>query len=137
MSQLLEGLEGVVCQMDDILVFGATQVEHDTRLMVVLDRLHKAGLTLNTKCVFLKRVVKFLGQFIDSSDVRLYPEKVTALKHLAEPQNTAEVRCFNGLVTHLGKYIPNPSEKAKLLRDLLSKDSAWYWGPQQRKAFND
>ena len=32
MSELLSGLEGVLCQMDDILVFGKDQSEHDTRL---------------------------------------------------------------------------------------------------------
>jgi len=32
MSRILEGLEGVVCQIDDILVFGKDQEQHDRRL---------------------------------------------------------------------------------------------------------
>ena len=42
MSRILEGLEGVVCQIDDILVFGKDQEEHDRRLYQVLKRLESA-----------------------------------------------------------------------------------------------
>ena len=30
MSQIFTGLEGVVCQMDDVLVFGINKTEHDS-----------------------------------------------------------------------------------------------------------
>lgn len=46
MSQVLEGLEGVICQMDDILVYARTQTLHDERLHAVLKRLEVAGVTL-------------------------------------------------------------------------------------------
>ena len=36
MSEILTDLPGVVCQMDDILVFGETQDEHDKHLKAVL-----------------------------------------------------------------------------------------------------
>ena len=39
MYQVLEGLEGVVCQVDDILVYGDSEAEHDQRLSNVLKRL--------------------------------------------------------------------------------------------------
>ena len=43
MSKLLSGLEGiVVCQMDDILIFGKTKEEHDIRLMKALDSLNRS-----------------------------------------------------------------------------------------------
>ena len=47
MSVILDGVEGVVCLMDDVLVYGKTQGEHDDRLLKVLKRLEAAGLTLN------------------------------------------------------------------------------------------
>ena len=37
MSELLTGLERVQCQMDDILVFGKDEAEHNTRLEAVFD----------------------------------------------------------------------------------------------------
>lgn len=54
---------------------------------------------------------------------------------MTEPKNVTKVRCFMGLVTHLGKYLPNLAERSKLLRDRLNKYTSWYWGPQQCKAF--
>ena len=36
MSKLLEGLEGVVCHMDDELVVGRDEEQHDARLTKVL-----------------------------------------------------------------------------------------------------
>jgi len=47
MSTLLEGIEGVVYLMDDILVYRTTQSQHDERLFRVLQRLQSVSLTLN------------------------------------------------------------------------------------------
>ena len=47
MSALLRGLEGVVCHIDDILVYRKNQQEHDEHLEAVLKRLADAELTLN------------------------------------------------------------------------------------------
>ena len=53
MSQILAGMEGAVCLIDDILVYGSTKAEHDHRLLAVLKKIEEAGLTLNKdKCRF-------------------------------------------------------------------------------------
>ena len=53
MSTILAGLEGVLCLMNDILVFGKDRAEHDKRLHNVLNQIQQAGVTLNTgKCEF-------------------------------------------------------------------------------------
>ena len=59
MTQLVESIEGVLCQTDDILVFGRTEAEHDERLHEVLTRLHEANLTINpSKSEFRKTSIK-------------------------------------------------------------------------------
>ena len=66
MKMILEGLSGIVCQMDDILIFGSSQEEHNSRLLAVLQRLKETNVTLNReKCEFSKKSVKFLGHLID------------------------------------------------------------------------
>ena len=66
MHTLLEGLKGVPCVMDDILIFGKTKQEHDVRLQAVLKRLSSAGVTLNSKkCEFCKNNITFLGHVIN------------------------------------------------------------------------
>ena len=66
MSEVLQGAEGAVCLMDDILVHGKTQEEHDRRLVAILKKLEEAGITLNeNKCELSKNAAKFLGQIVD------------------------------------------------------------------------
>ena len=48
MSQTLEGMEIVVCIMGDVLVYGSTQEEHDSHLIIALQA---SGATMNKqKC---------------------------------------------------------------------------------------
>ena len=66
MSRILEGLEGVVVLMNDVLVFGSTREEHDTRLTAVVKRLEEVGATLNhAKCEIFRPTIKFLGHVLD------------------------------------------------------------------------
>ena len=51
MSAILEGIDGVLCQMDDILIFGATQSHHDERIREVPRRPQKENVTLNRRNV--------------------------------------------------------------------------------------
>ena len=52
MEELLEGLNGVECYQDDIIVHGRTVEEHDSILLTVLQRIKESGLKLNKqKCL--------------------------------------------------------------------------------------
>jgi len=60
--------------IDDVLVFGATEDEHDARLLATLKRIQQAGGTLNiSKFAFRQRSVNFLGHLIDEHGVRADP----------------------------------------------------------------
>lgn len=62
---VIEGLSGVVCHMDGVLIWGESQPQHDERLHSVLARIEKAGITLNLeKCKLGRREVKFLGHIV-------------------------------------------------------------------------
>lgn len=55
MSKLLEGLEGVVCHMNNVLVEVKDQEQRDARLVKVFERIESAELTLNAnKCTLSK-----------------------------------------------------------------------------------
>ena len=61
MSRILIGLNGVVFQMDNILVFRSNNAEHNARLLAVLECIKSAGATLNTlKCNSAKPQSPFL-----------------------------------------------------------------------------
>ena len=136
MNVLLEGLDGVVCLIDDVLIHGKDQEEHDARLRRVLERLDNANVTLNLeKCEFSKDSVKFLGYVVDRHGVRADPEKTSAICQMDAPCSVSELRRFLGMVNQLGKFSPRISELTEPLRQLLSSKRAWLWGPDQDQAF--
>ena len=135
MSSLLEGLDGCICHMDDVLVHGRTTAEHDERVRRVLDRLKTAGLTLNNKCEFGKSQLKFLGHIISGEGVGADPAKVKAIREFPQPTNLTELQRFNGMVNQLNKFLPGLANINEPLRQLLKKDNAWHWGSAQSKAF--
>ena len=134
-SEALIGLEGTVCLMDDILVYGATREEHDERLREVLQRLRDLGMTLNPeKCSFAKSSVKFLGHMIDSEGIKPDPDKVSAIEKFTTPSCIGDVRRFLGMINQLSKFSPHLSDMTKPIRELLVKENAWVWGQPQRDA---
>ena len=136
MSELLTGLQGVLCHMDDVLVFGRDDAEHNQRLEAVLRRVEEAGATLNlSKCEFNRSTLTFLGNVIDANGIRADPSKTEAIREMQPPTSVPAVRRFLGMVNQLGKFTPNLAELTKPLRDLLGKSRAWTWGPAQSTAF--
>ena len=76
MSAILSGVEGVVVQMDNILVFGKDQAEHDARLFKVLTRIRESGANLNPdKCEVSKSSVNFLGHIVNENGITADPSK--------------------------------------------------------------
>ncbi|PFX21652.1 Transposon Ty3-I Gag-Pol polyprotein [Stylophora pistillata] len=124
----LEGLEGVICIMDDILLHGNTQKQHDERLEAVLTRLIRARITLNPeKCEFSRKQLKFAGLSLSAQGIGPDPDKTAAIEKMEKPQNVAELRRFLGMMNHQQKFIENLSEKSMPLRDLLSSKNKWHW----------
>ena len=136
MSELLTGLQGVLCHMDDILVFGRDDTEHNQRLEAVLKRVEEAGATFNlSKCEFNRNTLTFLGNVIDANGIRADPSKTEAIREMQPPTLLPAVRRFLGMANQLGKFTPNLAELTKPLQDLLGKSRAWTWGPAQSTAF--
>ena len=136
MNEILGDIEGAVCLIDDILIYGKTQSEHDQRLLSVLNRINEAGLTLNKeKWVFNTTSINFLGQQIHNSGVKADPEKIHAVKELPPPTNVSELHRFLGMVNQLIKFLPRVAEETKPLRDLLSTKNQWHWDSLQDQAF--
>jgi hypothetical protein len=80
MEKVLDGLKGVVCLMDDVLVYGSSAREHWERLRAVMERVRHSGMTLNKeKCEFGKHEIKFVGHVVSSAGVQPDPAKVQAI----------------------------------------------------------
>ena len=71
MGKILLGLPGVLCHMDDVLIFGKDIQEHDARLEKVLQQIQAAGATLNQeKCQFRKSSLKLTRQASDQTQIK-------------------------------------------------------------------
>ena len=122
--------------MDDILIHGRTQEEHDERLSQVLRRIENSGLKLNQdKCHFNKSKVSFFGHTISAEGIRPDPKKVTAITKLEAPKNVTELKRILGMINYLGRFTKDLSVAIKPMTDLLKKDVQWNWDRPQEKAF--
>ena len=65
-GDVVENLTGVIHFVDDVLVWGDMQEEHDDRLRKALACLSEAGFAINTdKCEINKTEVTFLGHIVN------------------------------------------------------------------------
>ena len=136
MNNVLSGLPGVLCHVDDILVYGKDLTEHKSRLHATLKRIQAAGITLNqSKCSFNQSRVSFLGHVIDKDGISPDPKKTTAILEMAPPSSVTELRRFMGMINQINKFSPNISHISKPLRELLSSKISWTWAAAQEEAF--
>lgn len=138
MNTTLQGINKCEVAMDDIFLYAETKAELDAITKQVIRRLTDAGFTLNgEKCEYGKQRMKFLGHIFTPNGYEADPEKVKAIKQLRKPTNVKELQRLLGMVTYLGKFIPNLSELTEPLRSLLHKDTAWYWDNKHQRAFEN
>ena len=134
-GEIIEGLEGCKNNQDDIIIWGRSKVEHDKRLKAVLDRIQAANLKLNReKCVFGVQQLKFLGHTFTKNGIKPDESKVKAILEMPHPQSKQDLRRFMGMVTYLGKFLPNLSTISAPLRQLLQEDILWHWTDEHSSA---
>jgi len=136
MEELLQDEDGCIVIMDDILIYGRDQEEHDRRLNSVLKKINASGLKLNKgKCKFRKSELPYFGHIVGEDGIRPNPERITAITNLAAPKNVEELRRCLGMINYLGRFLPSLSDTIKPLTELLREDTAWTWDEPQESAF--
>ena len=136
MNEVLSGLSGVLCHVDDILVYGKDTAEHESRLQATLQRIQSAGITLNEgKCSYYQSCICFLGHVINKHGISPDPKKTTAILWMTPPSSVTELRRFMGMINQMSKFSPNIAHISKPLRELLSSKTSWTWTADQEEAF--
>lgn len=75
-AQIIEGLEGVVNIIIDLLVWGDSIQEHDERLIKLLECARKNNLKLNrNKCKIRMMEIKYIGHILSAQGVKPDEEK--------------------------------------------------------------
>ena len=101
----LEGLDGVLCIADDILVFGEgedshkAEEDHDRRFVALMERCSQKNIRLNpSKLQFKLKEVKFMGNIITHQGMQADPAKVSAITSMPAPRNKAGVQRISRLL---------------------------------------
>ena len=144
LNMALEGLEGVMCVADDIIVYGtgddiqhATE-DHDKKLRELLLRCRKKGIRLNKdKCQFRTNDITFLGHRITSQGLKPDDAKVEAIMKMENPQNVEEAQRLQGTVNYLARFMPRLSEVMEPIRRLTRSNTEWEWTEVQDNSMKE
>ena len=138
LDESLEGLDGVLCVADDILVYGDTEESHDKNLENLLKTCQQKNIKLNKKkSVFKTTEVEFLGHVVTSEGLKPDPKKVEAILQMENPTDVAGIRRLQGTVTYLAKFLPRLSTVLEPLRRLTHQGEQWQWTEEQDKAMSE
>ncbi|KAK9951382.1 hypothetical protein M0R45_006829 [Rubus argutus] len=78
-----------------------------------------------TKCAFGVSSRQFLGHIVSRRGIEPNPEKVNALRNMAEPQSKKEIQVLTGLIAALSRFISRMTDRCKPFFDALkSKNGA-------------
>ena len=78
----------------------------------------------------------FFGLNFSSEGIKLKQSKADAIMNAKKPENAKELKSFQGLVNYAAKFIPDVASLFTPFRDLLKRNSKWYWDAQHDKMFD-
>ncbi len=135
--ETLAGIPGVLVYIDDILIWGATQEEHDERLKLVQERLKAAEFSVNPKkCSYSQTRVKFLGHMIEDGTLSVDPAKVEAIRQLPSPGDRKALKRILGMLSFIRKFVPDYNSLTYPFRGLLKERTAFVWTETEEEALN-
>jgi hypothetical protein len=137
-SQVLQGIKGVIVYQDDILIMSVSEEAHLTILDQVLERLQTNGVKINhEKSSYLTNEVTYLGYIFNEKGVSPIPNKINTIMECGEPKNVKEVQCFVGLTNYYSRFIKNYSTVMAPLYKLLKKNVKFEWLDEQNICFQE
>ena len=138
MYQLFGDLPGVETDIDNMLIHGRTEEEHQQRLTAVLKRCQEVHLTLNKeKCQFGVPQVTYLGHCISADGITPDENRVKAILAMPPPKDKKGVERLLGTLNYVSEFVPNMSTVTEHIRVLLGKDVPFVWTWEQEAAFEN
>ena len=134
-DEAFSGLSFVSKIVDDILVQAPNEEILRSRVVQILDRCQKFGITLSKAKFDVGKRVTFAGHVFTPEGVRPEPAKVDALTKFPPPTNVSELRSFLGMANQFGKFFPELTGLISPLQELLKKEVAYLWTADLQECF--
>ncbi|KAF8690350.1 hypothetical protein RHS03_08923, partial [Rhizoctonia solani] len=118
----------VIIYLDDILIYLKNNTNHTKHVHEVLQHLLYNQLFCKaSKCTFHIMSMEYLGIIVLNKGFSLDKLKIQAVQEWPVPTKVKEVQSFPGFA--------NFSHMARLLHNLVKKDTLWKWDTKEQEAF--
>ncbi|QRW16673.1 Retrotransposable element Tf2 protein [Rhizoctonia solani] len=119
MNELFKDLldECIIIYLDDILIYLKDDATHTQHVHKVLQRL--------------------MGNQLFCKASNLDKLKIQAVQEWPAPTKVKEVQSFLGFANFLCRFVANFSQMARLLHNLVKKDTPWKWDTKEQEAFQN
>ena len=118
--EAFDGLAGVFCVAEDVIIHGKTLEDHDKHLNAFFGRRREKNLKLNKeKLVLRSDNITFMGHKITKEELQTDPKEIEPIKDYPVPQSLEELRRFLGMVNYLSRYLSHLTEAIHPLHNLL------------------
>eukprot|EP01135_Chromosphaera_perkinsii_P011947 Nk52_evm1s2541 gene=Nk52_evmTU1s2541 len=122
--------------LDDLIIASHSYEEHCEHIKRVFQRLDDLKLTVALyKCQFGFRELNYLGYTLGVDGLKMREDKIDLIQNLPQPKNRKGVKRVLGVTGFYRKFIHQFADITAPLSDLLNKDAAFKWGPEQQSAF--
>ena len=135
MEEAFEGIKGFSVIVDDIIISGRTDEEHDSCVRSALIRAREKCLKLNLqKYVFKSDDIPYFGHIISEAGIHPETRKVRALKEMRIPSTKDELQTVLGMMNYLARC--NPSSLNQPLCELANQRE-FKWEEEHNLAFTN
>ena len=122
LDEILKDAPNAAGIADDILVFGANDIEHDQSFISMLETCRRNNVSLNSeKLQFKQEKVSFYGHTLTDQGLQPADDKLQAIKNMKVPDNAAELLTLLGMINYLNRFSVKLAEFTAPLRELTKK----------------
>ncbi|UYV75400.1 K02A2.6-like, partial [Cordylochernes scorpioides] len=137
METFFSGINDIYIYFDDILIASEDLETHLDILKRTLIILKENSFTINkNKCLFVKNEIEYLGHKINGFGIYPLKDKLACIKNCPVPKNITELKSFLGFLSFYSKILPNLSDLAYPLYNLLKKNVKLSWNVETDGSFN-
>ena len=104
---LVEGIDGCLKLIDDVLIYGDTISQLFKRLRQFTSRCDDNNFTLHPRKIQIGTKVIFAGYVISQKGISIDKKKVNAVREFQRPVSVTDVKAFNGLANQFRDACPN------------------------------